>query len=372
MNRADLAGVSTHGLHSATWRNIRKALRKLGGRPIPATNNHDSTLMELPTFVRVTTGKAKDTDEQVRVAGLQQLLYEIENARLDPLLFLAVLDGVGCAWHAKPDLVTLLERFLRHNGCRVSSESSWKRALTEFYLYARTRSPADDTAHENEEEATTVPHGITTEPAPEPAAPTEQVTPPATPAEAPTNPASTHPFVIPDVIATAGVPAGEHARARVFIENASRSNSGPIPRLLASGDAIYVQHPDRPTARQLRFNDHAAFTTAELLTRKFPPATPEPTQPQEASVPQPEPTPPDRWVPPTGDTSRSVTPDASPQPRVAPEVAAPPEFASAGAAITYLCFRHGVIPAFDGVDPLCIDLSATVLALANATRAQEE
>jgi hypothetical protein len=372
MTRSDLAGVNTHGLHSATWRNIRKALRKLGGRPLPSTNNHDSTLIELPTRARVTTGKAKDTDEQVRVAGLQQLLHEVQKARLDPILFLAVLDGVGCAWVTKPAEVSLLEQFIRINGARLDTEAAWRRTLTEFSRrFEGTTVAAEGTEGADAADAT----------APEPATPTAAVrppeTPPEAPAEAPTEPSGAHSFTVQDVIDAAGVAAGDRVRAKQYIYNRAPNLTGPIPELIAAGHIIR-----KP---RTRFNERAALAVAELLAKAFVRTTTPAPEPEatESTVPEPAPEP----TPPATDALPNIVPDGprpapvpEPAPPVEPDVkpepapeAAPaarprgpaPKFDSVGEAIAFLCARQHTIPRFNHIDSLRVDLEATVLALGN-------
>ena len=301
-----LGETGSYGLHSVSWGNVRKALRKLGGVPARTTNSHGSALIRMPTGAQISTGKDSEAHTKVLGDGIRQLMDEVRRAGLEPALMLAVLDNTGCAWTAKPPVVSDLAVYLRQQGVPVNGVSRWSEALKGFGVWLAKRNPTPATKSAEK------------------------------PAE---KPADRYPFDTAKLLDLADLKGDARARASIWLGNAMSRTHTPdfIAKLLDSGEALR----DTSTGRTVnRYTEHAALLIAEEAQRRYAPK-PEPTKEEPVTIATPE-------IP-------AVRPTAAPQ--------APAEEPQTGLAhaLLALCRHHAAAPVFEG---LTLDVNATVIALA--------
>lgn len=402
-----MSGDGTYGLHSARWRDIRKALRKLGGRPTTSTDARGNILILMPTGSLVPCGHPSAGSEQVRHQTLAELVDAVRAARVEPHLFLAALHGEGCTWTQRPAIVGNLERFLRHGGHRLDNEPAWKRALAAFAQQQRERANRPSAATPNP-----APDAPNPEPEPQPEAPapaagftlfTNMRAAALTPNAGP-DVDRTHPLTLREAVDAAGVPAEARERAFKIAHNGMRSRRDPLATMVADGSIVFTPHPRLRGKTEARFTEAAALAFAERLARELgtaatqpppaePPTAPEPEPEPEGEVapaeiesaapapepaqgapatPEPEPptTEPDAHAHATAMhvvdiivNGRPITPlpPASRLPRNAPTE----PVKGVGHALSLLCFTRGLIPVYYEDDGEAVDIVKTLYLLAH-------
>lgn len=379
-----------HGLHSTSWVNVRKALRLLGGHEHRTTGNHNSILYKMPGGYTIAVGKAKASRDQLASVALQQLMSQIVDAHIEPYLFLAVLDRVGCSWTRRPSAVGRLAKWLRSEQRPLRTASQQRAAIREFSRSLAAPEDADPPEPESET------------PAAPPARTAFEKDRAAERAAAP-EPGRTgtgsdrFTFTVGDVLDLTGLEGAVRLKASKYATGAMNSRSSVPGRLIREGHAARLPRPKGVKGHGTlnAFTEAGAMTLAQELIRRYgppeapaaaEPATEEPA-PAEPATAEPatetpsadetaSPTPTPKPPPAAGTKSVSATrrgtatpaPPPAPQPAPVPDPAATVELPPAeppehGAALLALCRHHGTDPVWCG---FALNVPATIQQLARA------
>lgn len=325
---------STYGLAKTTWSDVKKTLRWLGGRPDRTTNSHGSEPYEMPSGTKISTGKHKDLHGEIMYDAIKQLMDEVRRARIEPLLFLAVLDRAGCTWHRKPTVVDKLARWLRKTQQPLRTQAQQQAALKKFsramQIEAESdpgREPSMDTqpAHGHAEQA---PHPESTQPE-----------------QGPSQAAQTkHQYKTGDILDLADLKDEKVRKAAgVRVSKMIRKQIAPARQLIEDGHIVTLKLSPK---RQIYYYDeqaavHLAHDLQGLYGPKPEPAQAEPQAPEpessrgpvEASNPAPD-------FAQGNVVASEPVPEPTPDPNV--DVVDPPN--NVGEAIFVLCQRYGIRP----------------------------
>lgn len=334
---------STYGLAKTTWSDVKKTLRWLGGRPDRTTNSHGSELYEMPSGTKISTGKHKDLHGEIMYDAIKQLMDEVRRARIEPLLFLAVLDRAGCSWHRKPTVVDKLARWLRKTQQPLRTQAQQQAALKKFSRAMQVEAESDsgkepsmDTqpAHGHAEQG---PHPESTQPEQGPSQAVQ----------------TKHQYKTGDIFDLADLKDGKVRKAAgVRLAKMIRKQARPVRQLIEDGHIVTLRLS--PKRQIYYYDEQAAMQLAhdlqELYGSKSEPEAPQPepepvqVEPQ-ASEPEPSGGPveasnlaPD-FVQGNVVASEPV-PESTPDPSV--DVVDPPN--NVGEAIFVLCQRYGIRP----------------------------
>lgn len=127
----------SYGLQKADWSAIKKTLKTLGGKYHRTTNKEFTDQFIMPTGHQIAVGRSNSGHDDIKEIGLKQLMEEVIKARVEPMLFLALLSAEGAAWHSKPPVVTKLEKYLISHKPDLSSPESWRGVIKMFAVEAR-------------------------------------------------------------------------------------------------------------------------------------------------------------------------------------------------------------------------------------------
>jgi hypothetical protein len=320
------AGTGSFGLKAITWGPARRALLKLGAVAVGTTTKHGNYLVELPNGRKVEMGKADDLLGRAHKGRAGALLAKLDEAGLDPLLFLAVLDRLGGAvWIQRPELVDVMQQAIDEINGHVVGPERWRSACQRMQELLATMEPAPEPAPEPEPQP---------EPAPEP------------------EPTEGRWLIVSEVVALSGVPEEVKRKAASRLRYITSSKQGPFATM-PEGETRMIERPTTSAGRWpqvLAYSERAAMEAAEWLSREY------------AGVPVPLEAPqgPVEVAPPLDQGS---VPVEVVEAHAAPQALQAPVYGGPGEALLALCRWHGVEPVFEGFS---IDVPATVMRLAES------
>lgn len=141
----------SHGLHSATWKQIRKALGVLGGCLHRTTVKEGTVIIEMPSGYRIGVGQ-RGSNDVPRQEGLKRIMDQVVEARLEPVLFLAVLSEMGASWFNKPAVVSQLQRYLKREKPPLDTVERWRAALVGFAAWMDAQQEGESVPEDQVEE----------------------------------------------------------------------------------------------------------------------------------------------------------------------------------------------------------------------------
>lgn len=373
----------TYGLHSTSWANVKKALRILGGHEHRTTKNHDSVLYKMPSGYTIAVGKAKAHNDQIAATALQQVMQQVVTARIEPYLFLATLDRIGCAWAKRPPDVANLARWLRsRKQYNLRTEALQRTALRDF---ARATAAPEDAPSDEKGTPYEAEKAQERANAPDPG-------PSGTGSDVFT-------FTTADVLDLTGLTGDARTKASMYASGSMNSRSGVAGRLQREKQAARLPRPKGVKGSGVlnAFTERGAMTFAQELLRRYgepgdhlaapdapAPAAPEAEQatppaeePTPATPPQDEPAPakePAAGAKSTSATTRGHATAKPPAPRDEPKpkrgrlvdrTRKPIEPPTGGAALLALCRHHDTDPVFIA-NTFTLDTTATIERIAAA------
>lgn len=316
---------SSFGLKSATWKQIRKVLRRLGGEDKRTTGKHASVLMELPTGGRVACGKHKDRNLNVLADALQQLFEELRRADVDPLLFCALLKLEGVAWYKTPGEVSKLARYLQRVRPDLTGPDQWRRVLAEWGAEERRKAEAlaePKPQQESEEPAPRDPGSLT--------------------------------FAAKDVLDLAGIEAKEERqRASSALGYGMLRRVGIFATLQDRGEAARIEVEGRKHKAN-RFTEIGAMVAADELVRRYGPEESRSDEP--VTMPDPEP------EQPAEEPQQPAEEPAAEVPTPSRNGATTAPAGTPYAALLRICEHYGIEPSYKGfgldVDRIIMQVAA--------------
>ena len=326
-------------------RSVQRALQRAGANEIRSSGGHLWQVLELPSGARIHSGSIREGRKRGQILHTNQVkdvVRQVEEAGLDPALFLALLDEAGkTSWHSKPECVVQWGQYLRGDKVPLDTVEDWSAAVRDFENRHRKEAPQMK------------PDKVQPEPKPE----TLETKPP---------PPKDHPVDTYTLVSMTGLTGKERTAASSFLSATITQGFGFGKRYLESGDVVRVPAKSgKSVVKRNFFTETAAVEIAEELIKRYGPPQ-EPEAEVEATLPaleaKVEPTPEPDVV-----TIPEPEPHPEPEPMPTPEPHPEPEPLHPGQALVYLCRRFGIEPVFKD-KRMELDVNASLVALAQAVR----